>query len=214
MEKLIVKKIIIFILFMLFVPPAFSEPLIETPITELSKPLEAGVTFDWISKTQIQRDENIKNIQDLLFTQDTNLKINKKEFQKTYSDFWKNKNYLNDYEEISQGKKEDDEKNYCGFYVGKLLVAYGIQYKKDMQNIYYYDAMGNLRWVDVFSSSYPNFPYWSYQYYRNGEMIAAYYYVSNYDQYVFDPDKKFRGRWYKDKLYNRKAKVVMTRTNY
>lgn len=208
------KKIIISVFLVFLAMPVFSEPLLDAPLTETSQTFEAGITFDWITKTQLQRDENIAKIQNILFTQDTALKINKKEFEKTYSNFWKNPNFTKDYEEISQGKKEDDEKNYCGFYVGKLLVAYGIQYKNNLKNIYYYDAMGNLRWVDVFSSSYPNFPYWSYQYYRNGELIAAYYYVSNYDQYVFDPDKKFRGRWFKDKLYNRKAKVVMTRTNY
>ena len=203
------------LLLIFFISPVFSTPAIETPLSDTNtKPFEAEISFDWISKTQIQRDENIKQIQNILFKDDTIFKYKKKEFKNKYAQFWKNKNYLKDYEDISNGKKEDSEKNYCGFYVGKLLVAYGIQFKNNLENIYYYDAMGNLRWVDIFSSAYPKFPYWSYQYYRNGEMIAAYYYISEYDQYVFDPDKKFRGRWYKDKLYNRKAKVVMTRSNW
>ena len=190
--------------------PAFSETVLDSP----NKPIEAGVTFDWISKTQLQRDEKIEEIQNILFTEQTAIKYPRKKFKNMYADYWREKDYLNLYEQISNGKKEDKDRYYCGFYRGKLLIAYGIQYKNNVQNVYYYDAMGHLRWVDVFSSNYPKFPYIAYQYYRNGRMAAAYYYVSDYDQYVFNPQKKFKGRWYKEKLYNRKAKVTMTRTNW
>ena len=189
--------------------PAFSQD-VEHEI----KPLECGVSFDWISKTQFQRDENIKEIQNILFDEKILPKYSKKGFKKQYEAFWKNNNFIKDYDEISNGKKEDADKNYCGFYWNKLLIAYGIQYKKEMKNIYYYDAMGSLRWIDIFSDNYPNFPYWSYQYYRNGKLVAAYYYVSNSDQYIFDENKKFKGRWHKENLYNRNAKVILTRTNW
>lgn len=210
------KKIVALLFFMLALP-AFSDPLVNNPLPmplEENKPIEMGITFDWISKTQLQRDENIKQIQNILFDNKTVFKYSKKEFNTTYSEFLKQKDYLKLYEDISNGKKEDKDRYYCGFYVGKLLIAYGIQYKNNLKNIYYYDAMGALRWVDIFSLAYPKLPYWSYQYYRNGELVAAYYYVSEYDQYVFDAKKKFKGRWYKDKMYNRNAKVIITRTNY
>ncbi|MDD3435632.1 MAG: hypothetical protein PHC64_00615 [Candidatus Gastranaerophilales bacterium] len=200
------KKIIVLVLMFLTLP-CFAQEQVE------QKPLEATITFDWISKTQLQRDENIKEIQNIIFNGNF-VKYSRKEFEKKYSVYWKNENYLHDYDEINQGKKEDADKYYCGFYVGKLLIAYGVQSKKNMKNIYYYDAMGGLRWIDVFSDNYPDFPYWSYQYYRDGKLVAAYYYVSDYDQYVFDANKKFKGRWYKDKMYNKNAKVIMTRTNY
>ena len=208
------KKIIISIALLFLTSPVFSEPVISPAIlAQTKKPIEAQATFDWISKSQLNRDENIKIIQDQL-PKDTVLKYSKKDFKTKYADYLKNKNYMKDYEDISKGKKEDNDKIYCGFYVGKLLIAYGIQYKKHTENVYYYDAMGNLRWVDVFSSNYPKFPYCAFQYYRNGELIAIYYYASRDDQYVFAPDKSFSGRWFKDKLYSRKAKVIMTRSNW
>ena len=179
-----------------------------------SIPLEAGVTFDWISKNQIQRDENIKKIQKTLFTESIIINYDKKAFRLKYSEFLKNPNCLNDYDEVVQGKKEDADKYYCGFFYKNLLIAYGVQYKKNMNHIYYYDAMGTLKWTDTFSDAYPTFPYWSYQYNSNGKMVGAFYYLSDYDQYIFTPDKKFKGRWYKDKMYNRNAKVIMTRSNY
>jgi len=181
---------------------------------EASKPLEVGITLDWISKTQLQRDANIAQIQSVLFKDETVLKYDKKTFREMNGDFLKDSDFLNNYEEITAGKKEDADKNYCGFYLGKWLIAYGIQYKKNMKNIYYYDAMGRLEWVDYFSDNYPNFPYISYQYTTNGKLVAAYYYVSKDDQYVYNPDRKFKGRWYKENLYNRNAKVTMTRSNW
>lgn len=209
------KKILTVLILFIFTSPAFATPAIEIPFqNEGNTTFELGIHFDWISKSQMQRDENIKEIQNLLFKEDTIVKYNKNEFKTKYAPFFKNKNYMNDYEDISNGKKEDTEKNYCGFYMGKLLVAYGIQYKNHMDNIYYYDALGNLRWVDVFSENYPNYPFWSYQYERNGKMVAAYYFISADDQYIYDSDKKFKGRWYKENMYNRKAKIIMKRTNW
>jgi hypothetical protein len=212
----VIKKLFLIVLLIFFSMPVFSTPVVEDlSSANGSKPLEVSITFDWISKTQLQRDENIKSIQSILFNdKNPKIKYSKKEFKAKYANFLKNKNFLNDYDEISKGKREDADKYYCGFYLGKLLIAYGIQYKKHPENIYYYDSMGSLRWVDVFSKGYPKYPYFSYQYYKNGEMAAAYYYASSYDQYVFSPDKKFRGRWYREKLFNKKAKVIMTRSNY
>lgn len=209
------KKILFTILLSFLALPCFSMQL-QTPseIQGGTKTLECSITFDWITKTQLQRDQSIKEIQNLLFSEKTVTKYSKKEFQQMYAQNLKNKNYLKDYEEISSGKKEDDEKNYCGFYYGKLLVVYGIQYKNEPKHKYYYDAMGGLRWVEVFSDNYPNFPYWSYQYYRNGKLTAAYYNLSDYDQYMFDANKKFVGRAYKENIYNKNAKVIMTRSNF
>jgi hypothetical protein len=209
MKKLIRLLLISFIFLTL---PVYSKSM--DTLQETFAPIQCEITFDWISKTQMQRDENIAKIRDLLFSEETVLKYNKKEFKSKYAQFFKDKNSKQNYIEILNGKKEDENKYYCGFYWRKFLVAYGLQYKNNMKNIYYYDAMGNLRWVDVFSCEYPQFPYWSYQYDKLGKLVAAYYYLSDYDQYIFNPDKKFKGRWYKENMYNSKAKVIMTRSNY
>lgn len=210
------KNFFILLFIVLLGLPCFASPIVETPVSIEAdiKPLACEISFDWISKTQLQRDENIQQVRNILFNDNFVAKYSKKQFKEQYKNAWRDKDYLKNYEDITKGKKEDADKYYCGFYWDKLLIAYGIQYKNNLKNIYYYDAMGHLRWVDVLSDTYPKFPYWSYQYYRNGQMAAAYYYVSNIDQYVFDANKKFRGRWFKDTLYNRSAKTIMTRTNY
>ena len=203
MEDMFMKKLVILFALMMFTLPVFSQTL------------EAGVSFDWISKTQMQRDENISQIQNVLFTDNTVTNFPNKEFKAEHKEFLKDKDHVTNYEEISKGKKEDKDKNYSGFFLKNgLLIAYGIQYKKNMKSIYYYDAMGNLRYIDAFSANYPKFPYFSYQYNMKGDLIAAFYYLSDYDQYVFSSNKIFKGRWYKENLYNRKAKIIMTSSNW
>ena len=180
-----------------------------------SQTLECGVDFDWISKSQLQRDENIAQIQNIILGDSIVTKYDKKAFRADNAAFLKDADNLKNYDEIRSGKQDDDKKKYCGFYIGNhFLIAYGIQDKINMKNIYYYDAMGNLRWLDTFSDNYPSFPYTAYQYNSNGKLIALYYYISDSDQYVFGPDKFFLGRWYKEKLYNKRAKVIMTRSSY
>lgn len=209
------KKILISLILILFVLFGFSKVGWASAHQDELVPIECGITFDWISKTQLQRDENIKQIQDILFSEKTVLKYPKKEFKTKNSGFLKDKDFLQNYTDISKGKKEDADKYYAGFFLKNgLLIAYGVQYKDNLKNIYYYDAMGNLRFVDYYSENYPKFPYYALQYGINGKLIGTVYFVSQYDQYIFNSDKTFKGRWYKEKMYNRNAKVILTRSNY
>lgn len=197
------KKFFIMISFLLLALPAFSETL------------EGGIDFDWISKTQLQRDENIQTIQNILFADSVVLKYPKNELKSKYANLLKDKEYKEHYIAISNGKTEDEDKNYSGFFMKNgWLYMYAFQYKKDLKTIYYYDTMGNLRYIDYLSDNYPNFPYYSSQYSIKGELISKIYFVSNFDQYMFNPNASFKGRWYKEKMYNNKAKVIMYRSNY
>lgn len=180
-----------------------------------SETIQGNVEFDWISKTQIQRDANIKEVHDILFENPDVKKYPKSEFKARYSAFTKDKDYIKNYVEIKNGKREDAEKIYAGFFLKNgLFIVYGIQYKNNMKTIYDYDVMGNLRYLEIFSDDYPDYPCYSLQYSINGKLVGKFYYVSKYDQYYFDPNGVFKGRWYKENLYNRNAKAIMTRSNY
>lgn len=211
-----IKKMVVLLIFVSLALPVFSTPVVENLIApDETGPLKCEISFDWVSKTQFQRDEKIKEIQEILFNEKTILKFPKKEFKEKNSAFLKDKDSIQNYIDISKGKKEDNDKYYAGFFLKNgLLVAYGIQYKNNMKNIYYYDAMGHLRFVDFYSDSYPKFPYYALQYDISGKLIGTIYFLSEYDQYIFNPDKTFKGRWYKEKMYNRNAKIIMTRSNY
>ena len=115
----------------------------------------------------------------------------------------------------NNGVTEDEDAKYCAFYYkNDTLVMYAIQYNKNPHNAFYYTAFGKLYYVDVTSDNYPNFPYYSMQYNRKGDLKSAIYFISKDIQYMYAPDGKFQGIWYKDKMFDENGKQTLTRTNW
>ena len=141
-------------------------------------------------------------------------KYNKKEFKTEYKNYLKDSDYKRHYMLVKNNVKETANENLCGFYRKNLLISYAVQYKNNLRTVYYYDALGNLRYIVKFSENYPNFPYMSKQYRANGTLVSAIYFMSHDMQYMYNNDATFQGAWYKDKMYNRHAKQVLTRTNW
>lgn len=211
------KKIAILLSILILGKAALSADIPVTNVSDAtSKPvvLTGNLIFDWLDITQVDRDLAIEKYKTELFGEDTVYKFKKKEFRNEYKDFLKDADYKRHYMLVKNNVKETDSENLCGFYKGNLLISYAIQYKNDLRSVYYYDALGNLRYVDKFSDNYPNFPYMSKQYKANGELVSAIYFMSHDMQYMYNNDTSFQGAWYKDKMYNRHAKQVLTRTNW
>lgn len=211
------KKIAILLCVLILGKAALSADIPVTNVSDAtSKPvvLTGNLIFDWLDITQVDRDLAIEKYRTELFGGDTVYKFKKKEFRNEYKDFLKDADYKRHYMLVKNNVKATDSENLCGFYKGNLLISYAIQYKNDLRSVYYYDALGNLRYVDKFSDNYPNFPYMSKQYKANGELVSAIYFMSHDMQYMYNNDTSFQGAWYKDKMYNRHAKQVLTRTNW
>ena len=211
------KKFAILLSILILGKAALSADIPATNISDAtSKPvvLTGNLIFDWLDITQVDRDLAIEKYRTELFGEDTVYKFKKKEFRNEYKDFLKDADYKRHYMLVKNNVKATDSENLCGFYKGNLLISYAIQYKNDLRSVYYYDALGNLRYVDKFSDNYPNFPYMSKQYKSNGELVSAIYFMSHDMQYMYNNDATFQGAWYKDKMYNRHAKQVLTRTNW
>lgn len=176
--------------------------------------LQGGVTFDWLTITQEQRDAAVEHFKSIVLP-DSDQEITKTVFQAKYADFMKDNKYRKHYLLASEGFKETDEYNICAFETkGGILFIYAIQYKDNLLNTYYYDAFGNLRYLDETSENYPNFPYYTRQYRADGSLASAVYVESKDIQYIYKPDGKFKGIWYKDKMFNQKAKQILKRTNW
>ena len=184
------------------------------PDENSQKILNASVVFDWLDVTQTDRDEVIAKYRTELFPEDTVYKYDKKEFKNEYKDFLKDSDYKRHYFLVVNDVKETDTENLCGFYRKNLLISYAVQYKNDLRTVYYYDVFGHLRYVDKFSENYPNYPYMSKQYRINGTLVSAIYFMSHDMQYMYNADQSFRGAWYKDKMYNAKAKQILSRNNW
>lgn len=211
------KKIIFLMCVLLAGKAALSADLDQTVIKENTPApivLTANLVFDWLDITQAGRDAVIEKYKSELFGEDTVYKYDKKEFRNEYKDFLKDADYKRHYMLVSNNVTETDNENLCGFYKGKVLISYAVQYKKDLRTVYYYDALGKLRYVDKFSENYPNFPYMSKQYRANGTLVSAIYIMSKDMQYMYNDDDSFKGAWYKDKMYDARAKQILTRSNW
>jgi len=188
------------------------EPSINDILNETVIKLEAS--FDWVNMTQVQRDEKIKEYHDLLFT-DAPDKISRKDFKNKYKDFMKDAERKEHYRRAKNGVTELEDCFLCAFFIKNgLLISYGVQYKNDMRHAYYYDAYGNLRYVDEMSENYPNFIYHSRQYRKNGKLVSAIVFEDHDTQYMYNPNGSFKGLWYKDKMFDKSGKQLITRTNW
>lgn len=179
-------------------------------------PLQAAVTFEWLDISQAQRDEQVEYFKSLLFEKnESRVYFTKDEFKTEFKKFYKDKDYKHHYLLVNNGITEDDTAKYCAFYFKKnTLLMYAIQYKDNLRNAFYYNGFGRMYFADVMSDEYPNFPYTSMQYDRKGKLKSAIYFISRDIQYMFGPDKEFQGIWYKDKMYDKKGKQILTRTNW
>lgn len=188
----------------------------ETVSEEAVNPLEATITFDWLDISQAQRDEQIQNYKNLLFDNNSSkISFTKDEFKQQFGKYSKDREYKYHYMLTNNGVTEDEDAKYCAFYYKKnTLVMYAIQYKDNPKRAFYYTAFGKLYYTDVMSDEYPNFPYTSMQYDRKGNLKSAIYFISKDLQYMYGPEKDFQGIWYKDKMYDKNGKQILTRSTW
>lgn len=176
--------------------------------------LTGSVDFDWVNMSQIQRDETIGNYQKLLFGENNEQVYTRKVFRSKYKEFLKDQNFKLNYVLMQNGVKETKDAKFCTFYYKNLLYMYAIEYKKQPERVYYYNGLGTLTYVDEMYEPFPNYPYFSKQYRASGKLAGAIYFVSKDMQYIYKPDGTFKGVWYKDKMFDSTAKLILTRTNW
>lgn len=173
----------------------------------------ADIQYDWIKKTDVEKESIIKEVHDIIFENDLTKKSNMKS---DFKDMLKDKEHIEHYMAASAGHKEYKDCNISAFYYKnqKNIYMYGVQDKKDLSKAYYYDALGHLRYVDYIYGEYPDYPYYAIQYKISGKPVSAIYYVSKDNQYLYEPDGTFKGVWYKHNLYDKHSKVILKRTTY
>ncbi|MBQ4115117.1 hypothetical protein IJD34_06900 [bacterium] len=173
----------------------------------------ADIQYDWINKAEVEKESIISEIRDIIFETEV---VKQEGFKTQFKDRLKDKLYKEHYLAASAGYKEYKDYNISAFYYKKQkhIYMYAIQDKKDFSKIYYYDALGHLKYIDFIYGEYPDYPYYAIQYRISGKPVCATYYVSKDTQYLFEPDETFTGVWYKHNLYNKKSKIILQRTSY
>jgi|GEM_PF-489682 len=180
-----------------------------------TKTLAGKITFEWPNISQIERDARIDEYRKIIFSADILPKYKTSEFKEKYQDFIKDPNYKQHYYLVRNGATTTLDANLSAFYFQeRILYMYAVQYKNNPRTIYYYNARGTLEYIDNLSENYPNYPYVSKQYRVTGKLVSAIYFDSKDMQYMYGPNEEFQGIWYKDKMFDRKGRQTLTRTNW
>ena len=174
----------------------------------------ADIQYDWIDKNYVEKQAIIDEIKNIIFEKG-DFPANK-ELKKQFKDKVQDKNYKEHYIAASAGLKEYKDYNISAFYYKKQkhIYMYALQNKKDLDKIFYYDALGNLKYIDLIIGEYPDYPYYTLKYNINGNPNCAIYNVSKDTQYLYNPDMSFRGVWYKHNLYDEHSKIILKRTQF
>lgn len=182
--------------------------VLTAPTAAKADTIVGGVELDWPLKNQEEREKAINYYKELLFNREMVYEIPKEQFKP----FKKDPHFLENREALKKGELVLPERELGAFYVmKKMLVIYGVKYNNDKYHIYYYDALGRLAYYDVLDKPFDEFPHIAKQYDSSGRLVGVSYYISDYDQYIFDDKQNFKGRWYGEKLYDKRAKSTMTR---
>ena len=173
----------------------------------------ADIQYDWINKSALEKEAMISEIHDIMFATELS---KRHDLKSLFKDKLKDKNHTDNYIAASAGYKEYKGNRISAFYYKKMQnpFMYALQEKEDTSTAFYYDVLGNLRYVDFINGDYPDYPYYAIQYRINGTPVSAVYYISEDCQYLYKPNGEFEGVWYKHNLYNKSNKVILTRTTY
>lgn len=218
------KKLLLFV-FMFFVSAcsvyAFEDIFVDErpPQTEqIVQPVVQNipeVVFNWADLSKEDRIKASDEYKNIIFNDESKIYLTKDEFKSAFEKYKKDKEFKHHYMLTNNGVSEDEDAKYSPFYYKRnTLIIYAIQYKNDIHNSLYYTAFGKLFYVDITSENYPNFPYYSMQYDKKGNLKTAIYFVSPDIQYMYSGDKEFQGVWYKSQMFDLDNKQVSTREGW
>lgn len=219
MKKLLISLFLIFVftggsfafedVFVEEKPPVASQEMVQTENTAIEVP------FDWFEISADDKNQRIEEYKNIIFGKNSSINLTKEEFNNELGKYKKDKNFKHHYMLANNGVTQDEDAKYNPFYYKRgTLVIYAIMYNNDIHHALYYNPYGKLFYVDITSDNYPNFPYYSMQYDRKGNLKSAIYFVSHDIQYMYNTQGDFIGVWYKDKMYNIGGKEISTREGW
>ena len=168
-------------------------PMVTSQEPEIAQKQYTEVKFDWFDITDSEKSGRIEEYKNIIFGNDSKINLTKDEFRTQLAKYKKDKDFKHHYMLANNGVTQDEDARY---------------------NPLYYNPYGRLYYVDITSDQYPDYPYYSVQYDRKGNLKSAIYFVSKDIQYMFNEKQEFIGIWYKDKMYNCDGKQISTREGW
>lgn len=106
---------------------------------------------------------------------------------------------------LLQGKTTLNDRTLAYFSDG----SYGINYNNDKTRVWYYNQDGILTHTEIRTSL--SYPYKSYKYSINGELVNMSLRVSKDETFIFNKSGKLLAHWIGNNCYDENNSVIMTR---
>ena len=114
-------------------------------------------------------------------------------------------NHNENYSALLKGKTTVNDRILAIFSDG----TYAVNYKNDLKHVWYYDKDGSLINAEIRTAF--EYPFGSYKYGPDGELINMSLRVSKDETFIFSPFGKLLAHWVGNNCYDENGNVVMTR---
>ena len=120
-------------------------------------------------------------------------------------DNFNDRNHKENYSKLLKGETKLSDRTLGLFSDG----TYAVCYKDDVLHVWYYDKDGTL--INTEQKTSLNFPYKTYKYSPDGELVNMTLRVSESETFIFSPIGKLLGHWIGQNCYDETGKIIMTR---
>ncbi len=135
---------------------------------------------------------------------DLSCKIPKEMFVNYKKDKYYKENYAN-LKKRNYIIKTEPNRNINPFYVLNKLVIYSVEYENDINQKYYYNALGRLVKFEV-NDYMGSYPYRAIAYNNKGDVVNITFVVSEVESFIFDKNEKLLGHWINNKFFDKNGK--------
>ena len=114
-------------------------------------------------------------------------------------------NYRENYSALLKGNTNLKDRTLGIFSDG----SYAVNYTNDLRHVWYYDKTGSL--INIEERTSLQYPYRSYKYDSDGELVNMSLKVSENETFIFSPFGELLGHWVGKNCYDINGNIVMTR---
>ena len=122
------------------------------------------------------------------------------------ADYLLTQNNFENYSALLKGQTNLNDRILALFSDG----SYAVNYKSNLKHVFYYDKDGSFINFEIRTSL--EFPYSSYKYSPDGELVNMSLRVSKDETFIFSPFGELLAHWVREKCYDENGNIVMTRT--
>ena len=159
--------------------------------------------FDWMYLSNSERRDRVTTIFKIMFPKGYVSNFPKNFLKSKLKAHLKDRNFAAHYEAVCSGRMHYRDVDLQPFVNEKNYVyMYALQFTKNPQRTFYYDALGNLKFIDFRYGSFPECPFYTKKYSIDGKLIRAMYMQNPETMYIYSETGSFIGVKNNNQVYS------------